>query len=325
MVGMVVAITCFMLGQGKVVSGQEQNYKMRLVHGTATDHFNHRTAEFFAKSLKDKTSGKVTVEIYPAFQLGDEKSISDAVALGKLDFAFCGIGEFTKRYRPVLIFDGPFIFKDRETLVRFFKSKVFEEINEDMAQKISVRIVSPTYFGTRHLTTSKVPVKSPKDAKGLKIRCPDQPMFISVVKAMGATPAPMAFPEVYLALQQGVIDGQENPAAHIFTNKFFEVQKHLTKTGHIIQGNHIFTNEKQLNKLPKEIKNAILQSGKEASDYANAQSFEMEDKLLKELAVKGMTIHEADHAAFFSAAKPLHTEYEEKWGKGLLERVQSVK
>lgn len=175
------------------------------------------------------------------------------------------------------------------------------------------------------MTTGKVAVKSPADTKGLKIRCPDQPMFVGVVISMGATPTPMALSEVYLALQQGVVDGQENPVATINSMKFFEVQKYLSKTGHIAQGNHIFVSDKTLKKLPPEFQKVVLEAGQATADWVNKQAFELEDKLISELQSKGMTVIEPDREAFIKAAQPIYAEYEDKWGKGLLEKIRAIK
>ncbi|WHH59081.1 sialic acid TRAP transporter substrate-binding protein SiaP [Petroclostridium sp. X23] len=303
----------------------EKTYTFKMGHVLPTDHLNHLGSEHFAKLVNEKTGGKVTIEIYPAAQLGSEKDHSDAVAMGTLDFALIGMGEIAKRYKPALIFDGPFIFRDRDHLINVFKSDLFAKMADESAAKAGIRPIGGTYYGTRHVTTSKVAAKTPEELKGLKLRCPDQPMFVGVVKAMGATPAPMAFSEVYLALQQGVVDGQENPAAAITSMKFFEVQKYLIKTGHIAQGNHIFVSEKVFKTLPEDIQKAILEAGQETADWVNEQAFALEDKLLKELVEKGMTIVEPDREAFIKAAQPLYDEYESQWGEGLLEDIRAIK
>ncbi len=305
-------------------SDAKKTYTLRLAHVLPTDHLNHKTALKFADLVKQKTNGAVNIEIYPAAQLGNEKEIIDATAMGTLDFSLCGFGEVAKRFGPALIFDGPFIFRDREHMARVYKSEIFAKTMEDM-KKVGISMVAPGYYGTRHVTTSNKAVKTPADLKGMKLRCPDQPMFVAVTKGMGATPTPMAFGEVYLALQQGVVDGQENPAAAITSMKFYEVQKYLVKTGHIIQGNHIFGSTKSLAKLPAEYQTAIVEAGKEVSDWSIAESFKIEDQLMGELVSKGMTVVEPNRDAFVAAAKPIYDEYASKWGEGLLEALRAVK
>jgi C4-dicarboxylate-binding protein DctP len=298
---------------------------LKLAHVLPTDHLNHSVALKFADLVNEKTKGQVIIEVYPASQLGNEKEIIDAVAMGTLDFALCGFGEVAKRYDPALIFDGPFIFKNREHLAKVFKSEVFEEMMNGMKEEAGIAMISPGYYGTRYVTTTDTIVTRPEDLNGLKLRCPDQPMFVAVTEAMGATPTPMAFSEVYLALQQGIVDGQENPPAAITSMKFFEVQNYLAMTGHIIQANNIFGSSKVLNKLPDDIQKAIEEAGKEVSEFQIEEAFAIEDQLLKDLESNGMIIIEPDHNAFVEAVTPIYEEYEEKWGKGLLEKIRSVK
>lgn len=326
LLSLVLAFTTLfsVMANGEKETGEAEKYVLKLAHVLPTDHLNHKTAMKFSEMVDERTDGMVEIEIYPASQLGNEKEIIDAVAMGTLDFALCGFGEVAKRYAPVLIFDGPFIFRDREHQARVYKSDVFAELMESM-ESVGIAMVSPGYYGTRHVTTSNTPVNTPADLNGMKLRCPDQPMFVGVTSAMGATPTPMAFAEVYLALQQGVVDGQENPAAAITSMKFYEVQKYLVKTGHIIQGNHIFGSTKTYEKLPADIKQVLSEVGAEVSEWAIQESFRIEDELLANLESNGMVIIEPDLSAFVTAAQPLYDEYESKWGAGLLESIRAVK
>jgi len=315
----------FIVGaKGNSEPPEVEKYVLKLAHVLPTDHLNHKTAMKFSEMVNERTEGRVEIEIYPAGQLGNEKEITDAVAMGTLDFALCGFGEVAKRYPPALIVDGPFIYRNREHLAMFFESEVFAELMENM-EEIGVAMVSPGYYGTRHVTTSNTVVKTPADLKGLKLRCPDQPMYVGVTTIMGATPTPMAFAEVYLGLQQGVVDGQENPAAAITSMKFYEVQNYLIKTGHIIQGNHIFGSTKILDQIPADIQQIIAEVGSEVSKWAIKESFRIEDELLAGLESNGMTIIEPDLDSFMKAAEPLYKEYESRWGKGLLEKIRAVK
>ncbi len=316
-----------LLFSGLFAEGKQEaadSYTLRLSHVLPTDHQNHKTALKFAELVSEKTGGKVTIEVFPAAQLGNEKEIIDAVAMGTLDFALCGFGEVTKRYPVSGIFDAPFVFRNREHLAQVYKTDVFWNIMEDM-KKVNIEMIAPGYYGTRHVTTTDTPAKTPADLNGLKLRCPDQPMFVATTKAMGATPTPMAFSEVYLALQQGVADGQENPAAAITSMKFYEVQKYLVKTGHIIYGNHIFGSTRTLDKLPADLRAAVEEAGKEVSEYWINASFSDEDALLNGLVEKGMTIIEPDLDAFVKNAQFIYDDNEATWGEGLLETLRAVK
>ena len=302
----------------------EAGQAMKLATILPADHPNNLGAMKFADLVKQKTQGAVTVDVYPASQLGSERNITEAVAMGGLDFALAGVSEYATRYKPVVIFDGPFVFRSREHMVKTWTSPIGQEIFDGMVKQIGIRLVSPSYYGTRHVTTGKVAARTPADLKGLKLRCPDQPMFVAVMKAIGATPTPMALSEVYLALQMGVVDGQENPAATIATMKFNEVQKYLIRTGHITNGVYIWTNDKKFQTLPAAVQQAIRDAGKEAADWTTARTYEMEDKYTADLKAKGMTIIDPDHDAFQKAAEPLQQVYEGIWGRGLLAKVRAI-
>jgi TRAP-type transport system periplasmic protein len=323
-VGLVFAVGVCLAGQAPAPEGK--SYKFRFGTIQPADAPVGRGAAKFAELVGTKTGGRVTVDVYPASQLGNEKDLIDAVEMGTLEFALGGVAEWAKRYKPVIIFEGPFVYRDRDHFLKAYGSSVGQEVFEGLVKKTGARSLALMYYGTRHVTTGKTAAKTPKEMSGLKLRCPDQPLYVQVTRAMGARPTPMAFSEVYLALQQGVVDGQENPAATIATMKFYEVQKYLIKTAHIVSGVYIWTNEKFLTALPADLQKAIKEAATEAAAWANAGSFKLEDEFLKRLTEEyKMTAVEPDRQAFIEAAQPLLAEYEAQWGKGLLEKVRAVK
>jgi len=325
-VGLALSAGLCLAGQADTKAPAGKSYKFRFGTIQPADAPVGRGAAKFAELVGVKTGGRVTVEVYPASQLGNEKDLIDAVEMGTLEFALGGVAEWAKRYKPVIIFEGPFVYRDRDHFLKAYSSPVGQEVFEGLVKKTGARSLALMYYGTRHVTTGKTPAKTPKEMSGLKLRCPDQPLYLQVTRAMGARPTPMAFSEVYLALQQGVVDGQENPAATIATMKFYEVQKYLIKTGHIISGVYIWTNEKFLTGLPADLQQAIKEAATEAATWANAGSFKLEDEFLKRLTEEyKMTPVEPDRQAFIDAAQPLLAEYEAQWGKGLLEKVRAVK
>ncbi len=321
---LVLMCTPFLFAQGgSDTADAEKTYTLKLGHVLNTDHLNHRVSLKFAELVAEKTDGRVKIDVYPASQLGSGNEIIDGLAMGTIDFGVEGFGPVAPRFQPGLIFDAPYVFKSREHLANVYKSDLFKDLMTDM-EKVGLSMVVPGYYGTRHLTTSNTVVQGPEDLAGLKIRCPDQPMYVGAVKALGAAPTPIAFAETYLALQQGAADGQENPAAAIVSMKFNEVQKYLMKTGHIIQGNHIFGSTKSLSKLPADLQAAIYEAGAEISEWWIEQAFQVEDELLAALADRGMTIVDTDVTAFVERTQSLYDEYESKWGEGLLEKIRAI-
>jgi tripartite ATP-independent transporter DctP family solute receptor len=300
-------------------------YTLRLAHIMNSGHPNSSGAIKFAELVKEKTNGQVNIDVFPSAQLGNEKEIFDALTIGAVDFGMIGFGEASKRYPPMLIFDTPYVAKDREHLLRILNSPVAKGIFETMTKKTDVKVLGTFYYGTRHVTTTNTVIKEPKDMNGLKLRCPDQPICVAYTKAMGATPTPMALTEVYLALSQGVIDGQENPAATIAENKFYEVQKYLIKTGHLVNGNCLYMSNKKYKLLPPKLAKAVLDAANETCAWINQKAFEVEDAYLNQIKKHGVIFIEPNRDLFSNNMTALYKEYEKIWGKGLLEKIRSIK
>ncbi len=306
-------------------SGKEKIYQVKLGLLHPSGHPNTLGAEKLAELLKEKTGNQIQLSVFPSSQLGNEKDMFDALVLGSLEFAILGFGEPAKQFAPFLVFDAPYIAKDREHIMRIMKSTIVAGLFEQMHQQTGILGLGSVYYGTRHLTTSNKAVRGLVDMIGLKIRVPDQEMYVATLKNMGATPTPMAFPEVYLALQQGVIDGQENPPATIAANKFYEVQKYLNKTGHIIGLNAIYVSDRFLDSLPQEWRQTVLRSGAEAADWITQKAFEQEDQYLQSIADNGVKIIDmVNRKEFMQKAKELHRQYGGAWGADLLEKFQAV-
>jgi len=315
----------FLFSQGEQEgAAADKTYTMKLGHVLNTDHMNHKVALRFSELVNEKTDGRVKIDVYPASQLGSGNEIVDGLAMGTIEFGIEGFGPVAPRFSPGLIFDAPYVFKSREHLSRVYETEFFDNLMQRMEDEAGLAMVVPGYYGTRHLTTTDTIVQGPEDLDGMKIRCPDQPMYVGAVKALGATPTPIAFAETYLALQQGAADGQENPAAAIISMKFNEVQKYLMTTGHIVQGNHIFGSVKALDKLPEDLRQAIDEAAAEVSDWWIEEAFKIEDELLANLENEGMEIIETDAAPFVERAQPLYEEYESKWGEGVLESIRNI-
>lgn len=297
--------------QAQAEDGEEIHLK--LAHIMTADHPNGLGAEEFARLVSEKTNGKVTVDVFPASQLGNEKEIFDAVEIGSVDFAILGYGDPAKKYADVGIFDAPYLANDRDHMIRILNSEVTKELFEEMTNHMDAKALSGFYFGARYLTTNSAEVYGPSDMKGLNIRVPDQQMYIDTMSAMGAKATPMAFSEVFLALQQGVIDGEENPLASIATNKFDQVQKYLIKTEHIIGTQALYGSTQTMDSLPEEYADAVQQAAEETAEFINQKAIEAEDKYLDELQENGMVlIEDVDKEAFKEATEGVYSAFSEE-------------
>ncbi len=287
----------------------EKVYELKLGHIQPATHPNGLGSEEFAKLVKEKTDGHVIVSVFPSSQLGTEQELFDSVAMGTIDFATLGYGMAAKQYSPFLIFDAPYLAIDREQWTRKMNSDVAREIFKGLEDKTSVVTLGAFYYGNRYLTTANFPVRKPADLNNHTVRVPDQKMYVDTLNAMGATATPMAFSEVFLALQQGVIDAQENPLATIATNKFNEVQTYLNQTEHITGGNCFYASKKSIEKLPSEYQQAILEAGIEAAAYTNKIAFEAEDNYKKLLQEQGMIlVDDVDKKAFKESTSSVYTD-----------------
>lgn len=299
---------------------------LKLAHPYAPTHLFNKAAENIAAKVKEKSGGKMEIKIFPAGQLGSEKDIADSVSANTLDMAIIGPGEMGKRYKPVLIFDGPFIFRDVDHALKVADGEIGKGLWDGLAQASNIRVLKTLYYGTRFITTSKKEVKTPGDMVGLKLRVPNQPMSVANAKAMGASPTPMALSEVYLALQQNTVDGQENPIATIMSNKFNEVQSYLMLSGHVIQITPIVISQKKLDSLSADQRKILTDAINEEGASVNKQMVVDEDKMVKDFgAASGKKVVQVDKEAFRKATQSVIKENENDWGKGLYEKIQDVK
>ena len=271
--------------------------KLKWAHVYETSEPYHKWSVWAADEIKKRSNGKFDIQVYPASSLGKETDINQGLALGTVDMIISG-PSFAARSLPRLgIAYYPFIFKDADHLLAYSKSEVFKEMVDQYRAKTGIQMTAYTYYGARH-TTSNRAFSDCAGMKGLKIRVPDVPVYMATPKSCGANPTPIAFAEVYLALQNGTVEAQENPLTTIEAKKFFEVQKHIMLTGHIIDGlvtqvaPHVWT------KLTDAEKKLFTEVTQEAAAKASADIKKRESELTDEFRKKGLNIVQVDRAGF---------------------------
>ncbi len=298
---------------------------LKLAHILAPDHPFSKGMIRLADLVKKKSNGRLMINIYDSGSLGSEKDIADGIVNGIVDMSFIGPGELGKRFKPIQVLEAPFVFRSVDHMVKVTTGFIGKSMWEQMAKDTGIRVLYAPYYGTRYVTTAKVAVKTPADMKGLKLRTPDMPLYVAVTKAMGANPTPMALSEVYLGLQQGVVDGQENPIPTIYSQKFYEVQKYLILTGHILSVTPIVVSEKKLNSLPADLKKILIDSVNQVGPTINADIEAKEQSLLAEFKKSGMIVVKPNVEAFRKAAQPVVATFESSWGVGLYQKIQAVR
>lgn len=281
----------------------------------------------FADLVRERTKGEVEIEIYPASQLGSEQEILEGVSLGTIHM-FEGSAASVGRFLPRLeAFACPFAWKSPANLARASRSKIADELSAELLKLRGMRLLDAGWiFGVRHLTTTRTPVRTPADMKGLKIRVQPDALYLATVRAMGGNPTPLDVKELYTALEAGVVDGQENPFSNILQRKFNEVQKFLMLTGHITQNQVVVISEKVFQKLKPAHQEVLKQAAIEAGDFQNKLVAKADAEALAKLKSLGMQVIEPDVNAFRKAAAGVCRDpaFEKKWGKGFFDRLEAA-
>jgi len=284
----------------------------------------HTEALWAAGEIKKRTNGKYAIQVFPASQLGNENQINEALGLGTVDMIYTGVAFAGSIHKPMAITNAPFVLRDFDHWMAYRNSKLFRDIAKGYEDKTKHKVITITYYGQRMVTANKA-INKPEDMKGMKLRVPPAPLFLMFTKSVGANATPIAFAEVYLALQQKTVDGQENPLPTIMAKKFYEVQTHIMLTGHIteslltIVGTHVWA---KLSDAEKKIFSDVLS---EAALKATNQIRASEQKTADELRKLGKTVIVPDRAAFRAAALPLHNDGSGGWSKAEYDALQALK
>ena len=296
---------------------------LRLAHSQSTEHLIHETALNFADAVAKKSNGAIKIDVYPAETLGTSVEMADACSNGDVDFYIAATGQYTQHYKPFSIIEAFYMFRDTDHLFKFYESDSYRKLVEGLDETCGVTILAPVYYGARQMTTAKVPLNTPNDFAGLKMRAANEPMPIAAIEALGGTPTPIAYNETYLALQQGVADGQENPPLSILAMKFYEVQKYLNITDHQYQMMNIFMSDVVKGKLSEDQINLLYEVAKEVSDVHNDKALDAERKAIEELGTH-MEIVNTDKAAFAEKMKPMYEKFKSDWIEGMYEDIQAI-
>jgi tripartite ATP-independent transporter DctP family solute receptor len=307
------------------IGARAQAQVIRWGESLAATHPQVLMADRIAKDVKEKSGGRLEIQVFPNAQLGTGKEMMDAVSAGVLQLTTEGAGAISVFLPPLSVFEAPYLWRDAAHLAKAQGSPLFAKLNEDLAGKRGMRLLAVTYYGKRHLTTGSKPVKSPADVAGLKIRVPPVDVFRAMVEAWGGQATPIAFPELYLALSQGAVDGQENPLPTIQSGKFYEVQKNLILTQHVITPRMPIVNEVFWKGLPGADRDLISAAMASAAAWQNQELLNQEASLVGTLKGSGMNVVEPDIEAW---RKPVldvvPKRFEERWGKGTFDTLASL-
>ena len=302
-----------------------QQKSFSLNHTMGVNTYPDHAVKWFATQMEQHTKGAIKVKVFSAGELGQEVEQYDALNLGTLESALMGaqlIGAVCPEFG---ILDLPYLWRDQEHVRKVWAGPIGQEMAQTVLQRKGIRILAAMNRGPRNLTTKNKIVKVPADMKGLKIRTIQNPVHIEAWKTLGANPVPMAFGEVFTALQQGTIDGQENPYEMIYSNSLFEVQKYLILTRHVRAMIWFGVSERSWKTLSPEHQKIFSDTAIEAAAMNDKLLLAGDQDLEKKLQEKGMTFITPDLAKFTEGVKPVPEKFKNVWKAGLFEKIVATK
>jgi len=279
----------------------------------------------FAREVERRTDGRYKVQTFYSSALGAERESVEGVQLGTLDLTLTSTGPLPNFVPDVAILDIPFLFRDYAHARAVLDGPIGQELLTKFPAK-GMAGLAWAENGFRHMTNSKRPVNVPEDLRGLKMRTMENPIHIEAYRQFGILPTPMAFTEVFTALQQGTVDGQENPLSVITAAKLDQVQKYLSLTGHVYSPAVFLMNKAQWDKLSQADKQAFLDAAKEAVKANRARVDDDERKAVADLRAKGMTVAEnVDKAKFQAALAPVYADFAKRFGQANIDRIKNYR
>ena len=298
--------------------------KLKWAHVYETSEAFHTESVWAAQEFARRTNNKYQIEVFPASQLGKETDINQGLSLGSVDIIISGSSFAARSFAPIGVTYYPFTFRDADHLLAYTKSDIYRELNKGYEDRTGHVITATTYYGVRH-TTSNRPFKTCAEMRGLKIRVPDVPAYLAMPRSCGANTTPIAFAEVYLALQNGTVEAQENPLTTIEAKKFYEVQKHIVLTGHIVDHLNTIVAKGTWAKFTDDEKRIFTEVSQEAAARATRLIKADEAKLVQFFKDKGLTVSEIDRKEYMDAVAKAVTFEQFGYRKADWDRIQAVK
>lgn len=300
----------------------EEPIVINIAHGNNPNEPIALMAEKWKELAAEKSDGMLELNIYPSSQLGSEKDVVEQAIMGNNVVIFTGY-DFLMDYVPDAgILTAPYLTDDFDELINLTTTDWFADLENQLNEENIEIINTTTIYGERHLMTVR-PVNTPEDLKGKKIRVPNNSMYINTFEALGASPTPMPLSDTYTGLQQGLIDGAENPLPVLAGSKTNEVAKHLTLTEHTKILSPWIAGTEFMNTLPEETVDILKETGIEAAEYGREVLGELNEQVLEDFIDQGVEIHEVDLEPFREKAEAVYTSFP-GWSDGLYETVKSL-
>jgi tripartite ATP-independent transporter DctP family solute receptor len=308
-----------------VPAGVQAQTKLKFAHVYEVAEPYHTEAVWAGQEIAKRTNNKYAIEVFPASALGNEQQINQALPLGTIDMIYTGTSFAGATYKPLAISGAPGMVRDYAHWKAYRESDLFKENVAGYDKATGHKIIAFTYYGARHVTANKAIMK-PEDMAGLKLRVPQAPLYLMFAKGVGANASPIAFAEVYLALQQKTVDAQENPLPTIQAKKFYEVQTHINLTGHITDSLLTIVAAPLWKRLLPAERDIFTKTFQEAAARASDKIDQTERELPEWFKKQGKTVTMPDRAAFMAAAAKVNTDPASGagWSKEQYARFQAL-
>lgn len=316
--------------EGEVV-GDHGSHTLRMGIGLAESSPQYLSSQYFGEILEQRTDGRITVNVFPNSQLGDDVQMMEMLQTGTLDMTYPSSSATTGYVEELAAFDLPFLLPSREAAVAVMQSDVAQNML-DAFEGSGLKALAFSENGYRQLSNSARPVTSPEDVagmdvRGLSVRTMENPVHLAIWEALGANPTPMAFGELFSAMEQGVVDGQENPWSTILTSNFYEVQDYGTETRHVYTPFIMMLSERTWERMAPEYQELVLEAARQSAEYEIQLSAEYDDWSRNQLEERGMEITRLDEdqlAAFQEAVQPVYEEWAPRIGEDLIADIQQI-
>lgn len=323
--GLIFALlaVCLMIPIGPVHAAKA----LKWAHSYEVDNPYHIQALWAADEIKKRTNGKFEIKVFPASSLGKEVDINEGLTLGTVDIIHTSAAFTGRTHKPLAASTYPYVFRDLDHFYKFAKSDLFREFADEYEKITGSHVFCTSYYGARNVTTTDLVVKKPEDMKNLKIRIPNAPAYGIFPRAVDANPTPIAFAEVYLALQQGVVDAQENPLTIIKFKKFYEVQKYICLTQHMLDNLVTITGGHVWNSLNDEEKKIFTEVMLEMSDKISNDIETAEGELVAWFEQQGNTVvKDVDKDAMRAKVAEFYkaNASELPWDDAMWKRIQAI-
>lgn len=309
-------------GQGEGEKAEDKVYNIKFASAVPDGVPAAKAMKQVAAKVKERTNGKVVIEVFTDGQLGNERDAAEAVRVGAIEMSQNSLGSLAIFDESLNVFALPYIWKSSDHLIEAVRGEIGKETFENFEQKTGIKILDAGWiWGVRHLTTKGIEVTKPEDIAGVKVRAPEIPLYVDMVKSWGALPVAVQSNDIYMALQTGMAKGQENPITAIYQWKLYEVQDYLILTGHMIQTNPVSINSDFFNSLPEEYQKILTEEVIAAGDYNNRVIAQSDEESKQKMVADGLKVIDPDYNAFLEATQKMHGTYMSEESKAIYEAI----